>query len=493
MRKRVLLAGLFHETNTFVGGSTPLEAFEVRCGSELLEAAEDGSPLAGALEVARERNWEILPVIDLRAMPSATVADAVTERFWRAFREVAERERETRIDGILLVLHGAMVTESLLDVEGAILRLIRGLPGLADLPLCGVVDLHANFTAEMARWSSGLIAYRENPHTDAQAAAQDAAALLDRLMRSGERPVTVWERPRLVWPPTGTGTADDPMRALEQRAREIEAADPDILAVNVFGGFSFADTPDTGVSFTAVTVGDPETSRSYLKEMSRLAMSMRDAGNRIGTPLDTAIERLAAHARGPVLLVEPADNIGGGAPGDLTNVLGALVENRVRNAGVILNDPETVALLKDQSRGDQVRAAIGGKSGVVGAEPLTLDIELVSKSDGRFTLEDPRSHLASLFGRQIDMGPCAVVRDEGVTILLTSRKTPPFDLGQWRSQGIDPENLFAIGVKAAVAHRQAYDPIAAASYTVDSPGPCAENLRRLPYRRIRRPVYPLDE
>jgi microcystin degradation protein MlrC len=91
------------------------------------------------------------------------------------------------------------------------------------------------------------------------------------------------------------------------------------------------------------------------------------------------------------------------------------------------------------------------------------------------------------------MRPCAVVRNRGVRVLLTSRKTPPFDLGQWRSQGIHPEELFAIGVKAAVAHRQAYDKVARASYALDTPGPCAENLRRLPFRNIRRPVYPLDE
>lgn len=91
------------------------------------------------------------------------------------------------------------------------------------------------------------------------------------------------------------------------------------------------------------------------------------------------------------------------------------------------------------------------------------------------------------------MGPCAVVRHGGVKVLLTSRRTPPLDLAQWRSQGIDPENLFAIGVKAAVEHRPAYNPIAKASYTVDTPGPCTENLRRLPFEHVRRPVYRLDE
>lgn len=93
---------------------------------------------------------------------------------------------------------------------------------------------------------------------------------------------------------------------------------------------------------------------------------------------------------------------------------------------------------------------------------------------------------------EIDMGPCAVRRG-GVTVLLTSHRTPPLDLGQWRSQGIDPENLFAIGVKAAFEHRPAYNPIAKTSYTVDTPGPCTENLRRLPFEHVRRPVYPLDE
>jgi microcystin degradation protein MlrC len=107
-------------------------------------------------------------------------------------------------------------------------------------------------------------------------------------------------------------------------------------------------------------------------------------------------------------------------------------------------------------------------------------------------LEDANSHLASMCGSYFDMGPCAVVRHKGVTILLTSRKTPPFDLGQWRSQGIEPERLSVIGVKAAVAHRRVYDPIAGAQYTVATRGPCSSDLRQFPFRHVKRPVYPLD-
>jgi microcystin degradation protein MlrC len=95
-------------------------------------------------------------------------------------------------------------------------------------------------------------------------------------------------------------------------------------------------------------------------------------------------------------------------------------------------------------------------------------------------------------GDRFDMGPCAVVQHGGLTILLTSHKTPPFDLGQWRSQGIEPTQLSVIAVKAAVAHRRAYDPIATRMFWVDTPGPCTSNLRSLPYRHVRRPIHPLD-
>jgi microcystin degradation protein MlrC len=95
-------------------------------------------------------------------------------------------------------------------------------------------------------------------------------------------------------------------------------------------------------------------------------------------------------------------------------------------------------------------------------------------------------------GDVFDMGACALVKHAGITILITSVKTPPFDLGQWRSQGIEPTQLSFIAVKAAVAHRRAYDKIAARMLWVDTPGPCSSNVRALPYRHLTRPIYPLD-
>ena len=153
---------------------------------------------------------------------------------------------------------------------------------------------------------------------------------------------------------------------------------------------------------------------------------------------------------------------------------------------------EAVQRLNDAKPGETRLLSIGGKGSKLDEGPVQVEATFVSRSDGRFTLEDRNSHLAASQGVNFDMGPSAVVKVDGITILLTTRKTPPFDLAQLRSQGIVPEELSYIGVKAAVAHRRAYDKIAAGSYTVTTAGPCTSDLTQLPYRRIRRPIFPLD-
>jgi microcystin degradation protein MlrC len=493
MSHRVLLAGLFHETHTFLDGVTRLDDFLVRRREELLLAEDDGSPLAGVMQVAREAGWTVLPAIDLRSTPSAIVEDRVLEEFCSAVGDVIARERPRGIDGVYLVLHGAMACQSYPDVEGEVLERVKGLLGGADIPVCGVLDLHANYSPRMAKLSHGLVAYRENPHTDAQASAIRGARLLDRLMRTSERPTTVFAQPPIVWPPTGVGTANDPMRSLEQIARQIESEHPEILAVNVLAGYSFADTPNTGPAFSAITLGEPSQAAQQLERLARYAVEHRADGNVTDMPIDEVLPDLSKPRVGPLLIVEPADNIGGGAPGDCTGVLRWLLAHGVQNAAVVINDPQSVEQISRYDIGDRATLSIGGKGSSLDPGPVALEVELLSTSDGRFELEDRNSHLASMYGIHINMGPSAVVQHEGVRILLTSRKTPPFDLGQLRSQGLVPETLAVIGVKAAVAHRRAYDKIAGASFTVETPGPCSSNLKTFPFQQIRRPVYPLDE
>jgi microcystin degradation protein MlrC len=246
------------------------------------------------------------------------------------------------------------------------------------------------------------------------------------------------------------------------------------------------------VSFCAATVGDTDAAQRHLDRLTGLAHKLCERGNVVEPPVDDVVRTLTPLPPGLTVLVESSDNIGGGAPGDGTGLLRALVAHRVPAAAIAINDPDAVQSLAGLAIGAKATLPVGGKGSRLDPGPLTLELELVSLSDGRFKLEDKQSHLASMSGDQFDMGPCAVVRHGGLTILLTSRRTPPFDLGQWRSQGIEPTKLPVIAVKAAVAHRRAYDPIAARMLWVDTPGPCTSNLRALPYRKVRRPVFPLD-
>jgi microcystin degradation protein MlrC/predicted transcriptional regulator len=298
------------ETHTFVDGVTSVDDCRIRAGDFMLE--DDGSPMSAAIDSGRQAGWLVMPAMDIRAMPGPIVEDRVVERFWDSVNSALDLHGMP--DGVLLVLHGAMVSQSVDDVEGEILFRLRQLLGPGRVPVCGVIDLHANFTESMAQHSDGLISYRENPHTDAVDSAVRATHLLDRLMRTGERTTTVWQHPPLIWPPIATDTSEEPMRSLEHMARQIEQDDQEILAVNVIAGYAFADIQETGVSFTAVTTGDPSRAATQLERLSELAMSTRDVCSVEIISVDQAMRHLEDSGNGPVVLVEPSDNIGAGLP-----------------------------------------------------------------------------------------------------------------------------------------------------------------------------------
>jgi len=488
---RILLIGIFHETHCFVPSLTDLEDFRIRRGAEVLAMRGDGSQIDGFLEVAAREGWEVVPVCAWVATPSGRVTDRAMAAFWA---DALPGAAAARVDAVFLSLHGAMVSESLDDVEGALLARLRAIPALAAVPIFGVFDLHANLSAAMTDLADGLLCYRENPHIDARDTAVRAADLLARCLATGQRPRMHRRIVPVVWPPTGTGTADTPMRELEALARQIEGDTPDVQGVNIVAGFSFADVADAGVCLGLITTGPTRQAELALDRLESLALRLKSHGLPAELTPDQALDRLAAlpPGRGPVLLVEPSENIGAGAPGNGTAILRALIGRKVQNAAVILNDPAAVQALDVLPPGGQMSLALGGRDNPFDAGGVELVVTLVSRSDGRFDLEDRNSHLAASAGRHIQMGPCAVVRHGGVTILLTSLRTPPMDLGQWRSQGLNPEDFAVIGVKAAVAHRRAYEPIMRATFTVATPGACTSDPRLLPYTRLRRPIYPLD-
>lgn len=492
MSARVFLAGLYHETNTFVEQPTPLEAFTILRGEEILSCLGNDSPMDGFLQTARDYGWQVVPGVDYRAFPSGPVGDAVFEAYWEELQANLEPALADGLDAIFLILHGAMATENYRDPEGELLQRIRDLPGGQDLPIFVVLDLHANVSEAMTTNASALIPYRENPHTDAREAAVRATRLLWRSLTSGKTPHTHFLHSRVLLAPPHTGTVDTPMRELEAMARSLEKS-AGHWEIGVAAGFAHADTPDTGLSFWVVSEQPEISCHKSLESLFQEARALTRNLSPNEWDLEEALDRITKEKNFPALLVEPADNIGGGTPGDATFILRALLKRPFEKTGVIINDPAAVQLLQGHAFGDTVKLSLGGKGSRFDEGPVDLEFTLEGLTDGNFALEDKHSHSASMGGSQIAMGPTARVRHSQVTILITTRPTAPFDLGQWRSQGINPEELQVIGVKAAVGHRQAYNPIIKSSFTVNTPGPGTSEIKSLPYEKIRRPIYPLDQ
>lgn len=495
---RVALAGLFHETHVFLDGITPLTAFDWRDAPALLSARGDGSPLDGVLEVAERHGWNVVPTVDLRTRPSATAADEVVDAFWDALRSGLDRARgDGGLDALILVLHGAMASVSHPDVEGEILKRLALHMGPERPPVFGVLDLHANVGPTSVQHVDALLAYRRNPHDDARAAAVRVAELAAHCLTEHVRPRMHARPAGVVWAPTGTGTDNAPMRELLVAARRLEDRHADALyAIEVLAGFAYGDAPEMGASMLAVARPSPQgdaAAHEALAELCDLAWTLRHEGVVLEEDPEDLLPRILPVRSGTVVLSEPSDNIGGGAPGDGTGALRALLKHDAQDALVTIADPVSVQAALGVQVGGTVRLQVGGRGSRFDPGPVAMEATLLHRSDGDFELEDRQSHLASMGGVHVRMGPCAVVRHRGVTVLLTSRKTPPFDLGQLRSQGLEPTDFRIIVAKAAVAHRRAYDRIATDQHALATPGPCPADLTALPYRFRPRPAFPFED
>jgi microcystin degradation protein MlrC len=498
MSKTILFGGLYHETHTFLADKTGMAQFEdggIRIGQAAVDQNRgNGSPSAGFINYAEKAGWRILPTIQMAAQPAGKVTNDVVELFFEHFLAGLDRHIN-EIDGIFLVLHGAMVSEGSDDVEGLVIKTIRDRLKAArrgDLPVGAVLDLHGNISQVMVENSTILRAYRENPHTDAYESAVAAAELLDRAF-SEPNIKALHRSTKYVISPVGVGSANDPMKSVLAAARAIEASDPDILTINVMAGYAYSDIPDCGFSLNLITKGPVAAAEKHLDNLVGVLEANIEAGYPNEDDLATALAKADAlpPGTGPILLIEPADNIGGGTPGDATGLLGPLLDTGRKNVLAALADREAVAKCFAAGEGAQVSLLIGGKTDAHHGTPIPFTGTVEHLSDGVFQLENPKSHLASMGGTTIRMGRCAVIANDQAKILLSERKTAPMDLGQYHSQGLRPEDATYVVIKAAVSHRAAYDSIQRASFYVDSPGLCTSDLRRLPFTKLHGKVISL--
>jgi microcystin degradation protein MlrC len=490
---RIAIGGIVHETHVFAEPHTTLADFREQGlyeGDAIVQAmAGTRAGIGGMIEGAAQYGWQLMPTLYGTSLPAGVVAEEAYQTMLAGL--LKHLAAAMPLDGVLLMLHGAMVTEAQLDAETDILAHVRAVIG-PEVPIVVELDMHGNLSPRTIELADVLVAFDTNPHIDPHARGVEATAIMDRLLRGAIRPTAAFAQPPLLLAPQATGTADLPLRAVHERAAEMEAEDA-VVCICVMGGFAYADAPFSGPSIVVTTNDDPNLAWRYADELCEILWQHRHAALPQFLAPEAAVARALALPGGPIILVDSADNIGGGTPGDGTDALRAMLAAGVQEGAVILADREAVAACWEAGVGATIRLSVGGKTDRWHGQPVAVTGTVRALSEGTFPCELPDNHFASFYGNTIRMGRTVWLRVGGINLVLTERKTPPFDLAQLRGVGVIPEQQKLIAVKSAVAYRAAYLPIAAGVVEVDTAGLCSANLARFPYQRLRRPIFPLDE
>ena len=487
---RVLTAEIYHETNTFSCRKTDVQAFKDRfllLNNEAIAARGDANTeLAGFLDAGKIHDWQIDHVLSACAGPSGLVTRSA---FDTLVPPVIAAATDNRYDGILLGLHGAMVTEFCDDGEGEILKRLRAAVG-PDVPIAITLDLHANVSQKMCSLANIIVSYKTYPHIDMREAGAHAGEVLQRTMAGEISPRTIRVARPMLEEVNGGRTDIGPMIDRFSKARGYETQD-DVFAVSINAGFASADIAEVGPTVLVTAQNDFEAHTEFADTIAE------DIWVRRNEVLNTyhsvqAAANIAAEfdaSNGPLIIADYADNPGAGGYGDSTNLLRALLDADISDACFSpIVDPETVQHLQRGKIGDQIAIMLGGKTNPdFGGGPLSLDAELIAISDGEFVGDGPM--MGGLHG---SFGPTVVIRVAGIDILVVSIANQMLDLQQFKSFGINPQNKAIVALKSMQHFRAAFEPIAAEIIVCDSGALCTPDYDRLPYRNVPRPIFPLN-
>ena len=460
---RSAVAGLWHETNTYSTRPTSLadfDAFELLRGEDVLHRhAGTGTVIGGMLDADR---FAPVPIFSAGAWPGGRV----TREALDVLLELLESELRTALplDGVLLNLHGAMVADDVADVELEIVKQVRELVG--GIPVAAVLDLHGNPSPEIVALSDVVIAYDTYPHIDMLPRGREAAGLLAEMLHG--RPLrTVAAKVPLLSSPLAQATDEAPMRDLLALARSY-AEEAAVARVSLLPGFPYSDVERAGFSILVTTDEESEdTARDVASKLAREVEARREdfAVSRDG-PASAVARALASETR-PVVLVDVADNVGGGAPGDGTAILSELLAQGATGAIVPIADAEVARAAARAGVGGTLEAEVGGKTDDRHGASVPIRARVVRVTEGRY-----RTAGSWMTGQEFTMGTTAVVQTNGVMLVVTERAVPPFHAEQLTSVGIEPGEAAVLVVKGAVAWRAAYSAIAGEVIEVDTPGIC---------------------
>ena len=482
--ERVLVALLRQESHSFVPGVTSLAEFElngIREGQDVLARAGNRE-MDGYLDVAESEGVELVPLFDAMAHSGPHVADAAFDHFMEMLTEGVNANRDS-IDGVMLGLHGAMVTESLDDAEGEILSRVREIVG-PDIPIAATFDLHTHMTARMAANADIIVGYQTCPHVDLRRTGEAAMRILVRTIRGEVKPKVSMRKYRML---TTSETHDDrvlPNKRVIDRLHEAEK-DPKILAATAFCTQPWLDISELGWATVIVTDDAPDLGQETADSIARTAWDHREEYLLHKTDVNEAIDTALA-GDGLFALSEGADSTTAGGLGDGNLLLRALLERDDLTAPCILmvRDGEAVEAAIAAGIGGTITTTLGGKYNPDFYSPVEVTGTVKTLSDGHYL-----NHYGGI--RWLEMGPTAVLQVGSISIMVTTHRPRMVDYEAYLSVGLDPRLAKIVQPKSAGAYREYYEKIATC-IDVDVPGPAGSDLTALPYTRIPRPLWPWD-
>ena len=483
---RIALIHVAQETDDFNPSPTTLADFE---SFGLLEgkAVEDlkgYGQIGGHYDAAGEAGPEVetVPIIRAFAVAGGRISREAFDFFHARIR--AGLAAAGPIDGLALQLHGACAAEGIDDVEGEQIALCRQVLG-PGVPIVVGLDHHANVTRRMVENADAILAHRTQPHDPFDTGRIGTRALLD-VVAGKVKPVMAWRKIPLLSHQEQFLTSGGPMKRWFDRSRAIEAANPAVVHCANFPMQPWLDVAEGGWAVVATTNNDKGLAEAVADELADLAWSMRDAFQvREALSVDEAVRRADAQP-GLATLSDTGDTVFGGAAGDSNVILEAILRLGIKGPALVpLISPAAAARLHQAGEGAVVTLPLGGDVATSFFTPLEVTGTVRRLGGGVVRLD--YNHQP-----EVDVGKAAIFEVGPVTLMVTEKRGVAGNLPDaWRAMGVEPEGYGIVVVKTA-SNFQFFAPISSGVVRADTKGPGQSDVFTLPWKRLPRPIYPLE-
>jgi microcystin degradation protein MlrC len=481
---RIAVGGFHHETNCFVAERTDYAYFAshrdrpplVRGAAVIEWLGNTSFALSGFLRDMAPAH-DIVPLLWTSGGAGGLVTADAYERI--AGELVGHLSEALPVDAVYLDLHGAMVGEPFEDGEGELLRRVRAAVG-PDVPIAISLDYHANVTPQMVETTDALVGYLTYPHVDRPETGRRAARALSLLIERGRPAGRALRKLPFLIPLNDQCTLVEPSRGVVARS---VVAEGDLVNLSYLAGFPPADLYWCGPAVIAHAWSQEAADRAADALAREIALEEPEFAVPMVSPEEGVREAMAIArtASRPVVLCDTQDNPGCGATADTTGVLETLVRLGAQGAMVgYLCDAEAASTAHSAGEGADITIALGGRSGPEGVTPLEGTFRVARLGTGRM-----RTTGAVSGGRDIDLGPMALLTIGGVGIAVTSKRMQALDQAPFRHLGVEPSEQRILALKSTCHFRAEFEPIAEKVIVVIAPGGYLADPARYPYRRLR--------